>query len=65
MTKIQELLDKEAMLSNQGEGDGIERQSILTAIRLMRIQPAPVCFGDDDCSTSILVRCPWRIDCGE
>ena len=61
---IQDLLDKEAQLSNAGQGDCAERQEILTAIRLMRGQPAPVCFGEDDCSTSMLSTCPWRFDCG-
>ncbi len=65
MTTIQELLDKEATLSNQGFGEGEERQQTLTMIRLMRDeQYRPVCFGEDDCSTNMLSRCPWRMDCG-
>ena len=64
MSTIQEFLNQEATLSNEGKGDSEERHHILTTIRLMRAQPAPVCFGEDDCSTSILSRCPWRIDCG-
>lgn len=64
MTHLQNLLDQEARLSNEGKADSEERQQLLTAIRLMRMQPAPVCFGEDDCSTSILSRCPWRMDCG-
>ena len=61
---IQEMLNKEAKLSNSGKGDSPERQQLLTAIRLKRMQPAPVCFGEDDCSTSMLSTCPWRMDCG-
>jgi hypothetical protein len=65
MSTIQELLDKEATLSNQGLGASQERQQLLTAIRLMRNeQYRPVCFGDDDCSTNMLSRCAWRMDCG-
>lgn len=65
MSKIQNLLDKEARLSNDGKGDSPERQEILTMIRLMRDENyRPVCFGEDDCSTNMLMRCPWRIDCG-
>ena len=64
-SRIQQLLNEEARLSNEGKADSSERQKLLTVIRLMREQPAPVCFGEDDCSTSILSRCPWRIDCGE
>jgi hypothetical protein len=64
MSRLQDLLDREAILSNEGKGDSSERQQIHTVIRLMRENPAPVCFGDDDCSTNVLVRCPWRIDCG-
>ena len=64
MMTLQQLLDEEARLSNEGQGDSMERQKIHTIIRLKREAPPPACFGDDDCSTSILSRCPWRIDCG-
>ena len=52
---IQELLDKEARLAN-------ERYVILKQIKLMRGDEPPHCWGQDDCSTLMLVRCPWRID---
>lgn len=55
--KIQELLDKEAKLSN-------ERYEVIKQIKQLRGDTPPVCFGEDDCSTSILSRCPWRMDCG-
>lgn len=55
---IQELLDKEAKLGN-------ERYDIHKRIVEMRGTEAPICWGHDDCSTSILMRCPWRIDCGD
>lgn len=62
---MQNLLDQEATLANEGKGDSEERQKILTAIRLMRNESLrPVCFGEDDCSTMMLVRCPWRNECG-
>lgn len=61
---IQDLLNQEAKLSNAGKGDSEERQKILTVIRLKREQPAPHCFGEDDCSTMMLSRCAWRMDCG-
>lgn len=61
---IQQLLDEEARLSNDGLGKSEERMQLHTLIRLQRISPPPVCFGDDDCSTLILSMCPWRIDCG-
>ena len=64
ITELQNLLNQEAMYSNTGRGDSDERQKILTVIRLKRESPPPVCFGEDDCSTSILSCCPWRIDCG-
>jgi hypothetical protein len=63
MSDIQELLDQEATLSNKG-GNSEEVKKIHTIIRLKRIAPPPVCFGEDDCSTMMLSRCPWRIDCG-
>ena len=53
---MQELLDKEANLSNR-------RYHILQQIKAARGTEPPICWGNDDCSTSILSRCPWRIDC--
>lgn len=64
MTPIQELLNQEAMLANSGQGRSVERKEIHTAIRLMRGSNEPPCFGADDCSTSILSTCAWRMDCG-
>lgn len=60
MTTMQDLLDAEANLYD----DVVERKKIHTIIKLKRADNPPVCWGMDDCSTSILVRCPWRIDCG-
>lgn len=65
MTTIQELLDKEAELSNTGYGDSNERKEIHKTIRIMRKgRHQPLCFGQDDCSTMMLSVCPWRMDCG-
>lgn len=65
MIDIQDLLDKEAALSNSGKSDSPERQELLTMIRLRRDETKrPGCFGLDDCSTMLLMRCPWRMDCG-
>jgi hypothetical protein len=65
MSTIQELLDEEAKLSNNGLGDSKERQEILKVIRVMRKRlHQPLCFGQDDCSTNMLSKCPWRMDCG-
>jgi hypothetical protein len=61
---IQHLLDKEARLQNNGQGKSFERFMILQEIKAFRGDDPPPCWGEDDCSTSILVRCPWRIDCG-
>lgn len=63
MTRIQELLDKEAELSNRGQNNDF-RWIIHAEIKQLRGTDAPACWGEDDCSTSILSRCPWRIDCG-
>ena len=54
---IQDLLDNEARLSN-------ERYVILQQIKQLRGDTPPTCWGQDDCSTMMLSRCPWRIDCG-
>lgn len=65
MTTLQELLDNEAKLSNNGFGDSKERQEIHKLIRVMRKgRHQPLCFGQDDCSTNMLSKCPWRMDCG-
>jgi hypothetical protein len=65
MTKLQDLLDEEARLANNGHDDSEERKQIHTIIRLKRSEfPQPHCFGEDDCSTLMLSRCPWRMDCG-
>lgn len=66
MIEVQDLLDREAKLSNAGAGNSPERQELLTMIRLRRDDTKrPTCFGLDDCSTMLLMRCPWRMDCGE
>lgn len=57
MSKIQELLDKEARLGN-------ERLLVVDEIKQLRGTEPPPCWGEDDCSTMVLVRCPWRVDCG-
>lgn len=65
MSTIQELLNQEAKLSNQGMGkDHSFRKIVLEEIRQRRGTEAPVCFGEDDCSTNMLSQCPWRMDCG-
>ena len=66
MTRVQELLDQEAQMSNEGMGkDHPFRKIILEEIRSLRNEDhRPVCFGEDDCSTNMLMRCPWRYDCG-
>ena len=64
MATIQELLDQEARVSNEGHGKSEFRMIILEEIKARRGTEAPICWGEDDCSTMTLVRCPWRIDCG-
>lgn len=65
MSKMQDMLNREARLSNAGKGDSPERQELLTMIRLTRDEQwRPPCFGEDDCSTLQLSKCPWRMDCG-
>lgn len=56
MSEIQTLLDKEANLANR-------RSLVHKQIVVLRGEDPPVCWGIDDCSTNILSRCPWRIDC--
>lgn len=54
----QTLLDHQATLSNQLHDVKEELR------RRTQDLPKPPCFGEDDCSTEMLSRCPWRIDCG-
>ena len=54
--ELQQLLDKEANLANR-------RVLIHKQIKVMRGDEPPRCWGMDDCSTEIMSRCPWRIDC--
>lgn len=61
---IQDLLDQEANIANSGGEHSEARVIIHDKIRVMRGTEHPVCFGDDDCSTNILSKCPWRMDCG-
>lgn len=62
---IQELLDKEAQMSNEGmTKDHPFRKIIHEEIKVLRGNVAPACHGEDDCSTAMLSMCPWRIDCG-
>ena len=66
MMNIQELLDKEAELANNGKGESTERAEVHALIKTVRDEAMrPICFGQDDCSTYFLMRCPWRIDCGD
>jgi hypothetical protein len=65
MTHLQELLNREAQLSNEGQHNSDFRKIILAEIKQLRGTEAPSCFGDDDCSTHVLSQCPWRMDCGE
>lgn len=59
---IQDLLDEEARLGNAGKTE--EQKGVHVLIKLRRGHLSPPCWGEDDCSTNMLMRCPWRIDCG-
>ena len=55
---IQELLDLEANLGNTR----LDVHKLIKEERA-KLSPPPPCWGQDDCSTYMLMRCPWRIDC--
>lgn len=55
---IQELLDLEANLANTR----LDVHKLIKEERA-KLSPPPPCWGHDDCSTNILMCCPWRIDC--
>jgi len=56
MNRTQELLDKEASLGNR-------RLLVHKQIKIARGDEPRPCWGLDDCSTLMLIHCPWRIDC--
>ena len=72
-TPIQVLLDTEASISNviscykiQDEAAAelaVIRATVVRQIECLR-DPAPSCYGADDCSTACLSMCPWRMTCG-
>ena len=72
-TVIQVLLDAEAGISNVitrnnlGGNAATELRTIRATlhrqIECLR-DPAPSCYGHDDCSTAVLSMCPWRMTCG-
>lgn len=65
ISDLQDLLNQEAELANSGQEHSEQRMQLHTVIRLKRSEfPQPPCFGEDDCSTIVLSRCPWRMDCG-
>lgn len=47
MSRIQELLDKEATMANEGH-DNDFRKIILLEIKQLRGNDAPECWGEDD-----------------
>jgi len=57
---MKDLLNEEARLGN-------ELIVVRNKIREMRRDwpGPPVCFGTDDCSSMMLMSCPWRFDCGK
>ena len=60
---IQDILDTATRLANAKEKEAAE--DLYKVIRIMRGPLEPWCFGQDDCSTYTLVRCPWNFDCGK
>ena len=60
LTEMQLLLDAEA-----AAGNAHLRLKDLIKQKRGPSTNAPPCWGTDDCSTAVLVGCPWRIDCGE
>lgn len=66
---IQVLLDHQADVGNMFYGTDRyaeikDKLDVLNdIIKDMRGSQPRVCWGTDDCSTSMLSTCPWRIDC--
>ena len=70
MDETQELLDLEAKINNlrsrslDTKLDNLHLR-VIELIKQKRGNVSPICWGKDDCSIKCLIRCPWRIDCGE
>lgn len=66
MTEIQKLLDESARLQNEAyyTNKVVDVTHIHNKIKELRGNTPMPCWGDDDCSTEFLSKCPWRIDCG-
>jgi hypothetical protein len=65
ITRLQDLLNQEAQLGNEGlVATHPFRMIIHEEIKQLRGTEKPWCFGEDDCSTSMLSTCPWRQECG-
>ena len=60
---LQDFLDQEARLANSGYANSYQRKVAHEEIKKLRGDEPPPCWGEDDCSTTMLMHCPWRIDC--
>lgn len=61
-------VDEESVLTrllNAHAGASNAKRDLADVIRKLRGTESPVCYGLDDCSTHIMMACPWSIDCGE
>jgi len=66
MTEVLELYWERNKLANEAfkKGLTIDLSSYDEKIKNLRGSNPPPCWGEDDCSTLMLSRCPWSIDCG-
>lgn len=63
ISELQKYLDEHASLKNNFP-ESEEIHFIEAKIKELRGTESPICWGEDDCSTLMLMHCPWRIDCG-
>ena len=60
-SELQELQDLVHIYNKKSN----ELQDLRHKITALRGTTTPCCFGEDDCSISVLIECPWSMDCGE
>lgn len=63
MLNLQDLLNKEARLGNQIYHLSKELDEVRSQIIQIRPSIPPICFGNNDCGTLMLVKCPFRWEC--
>ena len=63
-TRLQDLVCQYNRASNADNTDDVKLRDLKSHIVALRGDTPPCCFGEDDCSTTMLIGCSWSMDCG-